>query len=98
MFEQMLIKLQCFAACIMAQCTATSKRSKERCKNWAIRQKNTCRMHGGIAKGPRTRRGRERARLAVLKHGGFSQKSMREYRELMCNRQGFKFYLSNMSN
>jgi hypothetical protein len=33
------------------QCTAKSKRSGERCKNYACRGRGTCRMHGG--KSPR---------------------------------------------
>ncbi len=81
----------------MAQCTATSKRSKEQCKNWAIRRRGTCRMHGGTAKGPRTKRGREHARLAVLKHGGFSQKAMHEYRELMTLIRCSKRFLQSLS-
>src|ERR671933_172565 len=29
------------------RCTATSKRSGTRCRNWAVRGRSVCRMHGG---------------------------------------------------
>ena len=32
------------------QCSATSKRSSCRCKNYACRGRSTCRMHGGTSK------------------------------------------------
>ena len=37
----------------MSQCTATSKRSGERCRNRAVTGRTTCRMHGGtVPAGP----------------------------------------------
>ena len=33
-----------------SQCTARSKRSGCRCKNYACRGRQTCRMHGGVSK------------------------------------------------
>lgn len=33
------------------QCSAHSKRTGERCKNYAVRGKNVCRFHGGRSKG-----------------------------------------------
>jgi len=33
------------------RCTATSKRSGEQCKNWAVPGKNVCRFHGGKSNG-----------------------------------------------
>ena len=29
------------------RCTAKSKRSQQRCKNWAMRERAVCRFHGG---------------------------------------------------
>jgi len=40
-------------------------------------------MHGAGSSGPKTKAGKERSRLAVLKHGGFSQKAMEVHREAM---------------
>ena len=67
----------------MGQCTAKSKRSRQQCRNWAIRHRTTCRMHGGRAKGPRTVAGKERARHAVLKHGGYTKEALAEHKEVM---------------
>ena len=36
----------------MQQCTAHSKRSKARRRNWAVRGKTTCRMHGAFVGPP----------------------------------------------
>lgn len=65
----------------MAECIAKSKRSKKQCKNWVVRGRSTCRIHGGKAKGPRTEKGKELLRLAVFKHGMCSQKAKAERRE-----------------
>lgn len=67
----------------MGQCTATSKRSKQRCRNWAIRKRTTCRMHGGCCRGPRTPEGKERARRAVLKHGEYTKEARAKHKEVM---------------
>ena len=40
-------------------------------------------MHGGTAKGPRTKQGKERARLAALKHGGCTKEARALHREAM---------------
>jgi len=67
----------------MGQCTATSKRSKQQCRNWAIRKRTTCRMHGGLSRGPRTKAGKERARRAVLKHGEYTKEARVKHKEIM---------------
>ncbi len=59
----------------MAQCIAKSKRSKERCLKWAVRGRNTCHMHGGTSRGPRTKIGKDRAHQAALRHGGHTQEA-----------------------
>lgn len=65
----------------MAQCTAKSKRSQKQCERWAVRGKNTCPMHGGKSTGPRTKAGKERSRMARLKHGQYSRVAKNEYRQ-----------------
>ncbi len=67
----------------MAQCTAKSKRSKEQCLKWAVRGRSTCSMHGGTSRGPATRCGKERSRLAVTKHGKYTEKAQLVRREIM---------------
>lgn len=67
----------------MAQCSANSKRSKEQCLRWAVRGSNTCHMHGGRSKGPRTTLGRERSRLAVLKHGRYTKETKAKHCEVL---------------
>lgn len=67
----------------MNQCKAKSKRTGVQCQSWAVNGRTTCRMHGGTAKGPRTKNGKKRSRLAVLKHGGFTKKAKAEYQEAM---------------
>ena len=45
-----------------------------------------CRLHGGLSTGPKTAEGRERCRLARLKHGRYSagaKAEQREYRGLL---------------
>jgi len=67
----------------MGQCTAISKRSKQRCLNWAIRKRTTCRMHVGCSRGPRTQAGKERARRAVIKHGEYTEEAKAKHKEMM---------------
>jgi len=67
----------------MGQCTAMSKRSKEQCQSWALRGRNTCRMHGGTSKGPKTRAGKERVRIASLKDGKYTKQVLAEHNEVM---------------
>jgi hypothetical protein len=46
-----------------------------------------CRLHGGLSTGPKTPEGRNRIRLALLKHGRYTKAAMQERldcRELVC--------------
>ena len=65
----------------MSQCTAKSKRSGVQCLKWAVRGRRTCHMHGGKSKGPKTLGGKERSRLAALKHGGCTKEAFKQYKE-----------------
>jgi len=40
-------------------------------------------MHGGASKGPKTKDGRERSRLAILKHGSHTKEAKAIHREAM---------------
>lgn len=51
------------------QCSATSKRTKNRCGSPAMRGKKVCRMHGGKSTGPKTEAGRKRCAEAKTIHG-----------------------------
>ena len=61
------------------RCQAKSKRSQEQCKKAAIRDKDKCRMHGGVSTGPRTAEGRNRCAAAKTVHGCDTRK-IREIR------------------
>lgn len=67
----------------MGKCSAKSKRSKEQCQKWAVRGRMTCRMHGDTSKGPKTKAGRERSRLAVLKNGNYTKEVRTIHQEAM---------------
>ena len=62
----------------MNQCEAKSKRSGQRCKNWPIRGKNTCRFHGGCSTGPKTSAGKKRVIDTHYKHGYRSKNAIEE--------------------
>ena len=54
---------------ICIQCSAKSKRSQERCRNPAMKGKNTCLHHGGRSRGSITISGRARQIAANTIHG-----------------------------
>lgn len=51
------------------QCQAMSKRSRQRCKAPAMKDKAVCRTHGGRSTGPKTEAGRQRCAEAKTIHG-----------------------------
>lgn len=65
-------------------CQATSKQTKKRCGNFAVRDRNVCHIHGGKTpkhnSGPRTAEGRLRQKNANLKHGLRSKEVIEERR------------------
>lgn len=67
----------------MRQCTARSKRSGKKCLKWALRGRNTCHMHGGKAKGPLTKKGKERARKAAFLHGACTKEARQFHKDSM---------------
>ena len=60
------------------RCKAQSSRTKEQCKNPALKGKKVCKWHGGISTGPRTKEGIQRIREAHLKHGEATKEARQE--------------------
>ena len=60
------------------RCKAQSSRTKEQCKNPALKNKTVCKWHGGMSTGPRTKEGIQRIREAHLKHGERTKESIEE--------------------
>jgi hypothetical protein len=70
----------------LPKCVAKSKQSGSRCKNYAVKNKTVCWIHGGKSKGPSTAKGREKIRKSKTKHGMYSQMAIDErklFRDLM---------------
>ena len=61
------------------QCKATSKRTKQRCRAPAMRNKDVCSAHGGKSTGPRTAAGRQRCAAAKREHGRETRQKRVEY-------------------
>ena len=51
------------------QCNAKSKRTKQQCRNPAIKGKTKCKHHGGRSTGSKTPEGKARQIAANTKHG-----------------------------
>lgn len=60
------------------RCKAMSKRSGEQCKKPAMRGKAVCDFHGGRSTGPKTAKGKDRQRIAVLKTGNYTKEAMED--------------------
>lgn len=67
-------------------CQAKSKQTGNRCKNFAVRTRKVCHIHGGKTpkhnKGPKTRLGKMRQKKASLKHGLRTKKRILESKEM----------------
>ncbi len=81
----------------MSQCTAKSKRSGKQCLKWAVRGRTACHMHGGSSTGPRTKRGKERARQAAFRHGKYTKKARDHHRETMTLIRQSKNFLTTLN-
>lgn len=62
----------------MKQCGAKTRTNEQRPCRQAAMANGRCRFHGGMSTGPRTEKGKKRARAAVLKHGFYTRKSAEE--------------------
>jgi hypothetical protein len=66
------------------QCEGTSRRTKQRCKAPAAKNKTRCRFHGGRKlSGPKTAEGRQRCAEAKLTHGNETRKARSDRAEAM---------------
>jgi hypothetical protein len=63
------------------QCDAKSKRTKQQCRNPAIKGKTKCKHHGGLSTGSRTPEGKAKQIAANTKHG-FETRAVREERSV----------------
>lgn len=74
----------------LPQCAAKSKQSGFRCKNFTVKDKAVCWIHGGKSTGPITTKGREKIRTLKTQHGLYSQDAndeKRRFRALLQNAQ-----------
>lgn len=62
----------------LPNCTAKSKQSGFRCKNFTVKGKAVCWIHGGKSTGPVTAKGRNKIRKLKIKHGLYSQDATNE--------------------
>lgn len=72
----------------LPQCSAKSKQSDSQCKNFAVKSKTVCWIHGGKSTGPSSAKGCEKIQKLKTKHGLYSQNAMAErkrFRELLLN-------------
>jgi hypothetical protein len=68
---------------VCRQCSARSKRTKERCRAPAITGKAVCRAHGGRSTGPRTEEGKQRCATAKVTHGRETRRSRAQRKQEM---------------
>jgi len=61
------------------RCNAKSKRTKQQCRNPAIKGKTKCKHHGGLSTGSKTPEGKARQIAANTKHGN-ETRAIREKR------------------
>ena len=72
----------------LPQCTAKSKQSGIRCRNFTVKGKAVCWIHGGKSTGPITAKGRDKIRKLKIKHGLYSQDAIdeqKQFRKLLLN-------------
>ena len=60
------------------RCKAQSSITKLQCSKPALKGKAVCQFHGGLSTGPKSKEGKERIRVAHLKHGDETQEAKAE--------------------
>ncbi len=63
-------------------CQAQSKQSGMNCKNYSVKGKKVCHIHGGKSTGAKTKKGKQLQRMANWKHGLKSKEAQAEIKEL----------------
>jgi len=59
-------------------CQALSKQSQQQCKNFSVKGKRVCHIHGGKSTGAKTKEGKMRQKMANWKHGLQSKEAREE--------------------
>ena len=77
-----------------ARCGARKRRGLP-CQCPAMRN-GRCRLHGGLSTGPRTPEGRERSRLAHVKHGLYTQEFKAERAAARLALRAFRRWLDGL--
>ena len=62
-------------------CQAISKQSKQQCKNFSVKGKKVCHIHGGKSTGAKSKEGKLRQKNAQWKHGLRSKESKSEAKQ-----------------
>lgn len=80
-------------------CRAKSKQTGNRCRNFAVKNRFVCHIHGGKTPrhnpGPKTEEGKARQRVGSWKHGLRSKEAIAERRAF---REMIKNYKSTLQN
>jgi hypothetical protein len=53
-------------------------------------------MHGGLSTGPKTKKGRELSRLAVLRHGNYTKEARKNHQEALALIRESKSFLYSL--
>lgn len=59
-------------------CQAKSKQSGQQCRNFSVKGKRVCHIHGGKSTGARTVAGKQRQKMASWRHGLNSKEAREE--------------------
>lgn len=68
-------------------CKAKSKQSGIRCKNFVVKGKEVCHIHGGKSTGAKTTKGKIRQKMASWEHG---ERSLEARNENRCIKKAIK--------
>ena len=63
-------------------CQALSKQSRKQCKNFSVKGKRVCHIHGGKSAGAKTKEGKIRQKMANWKDGLRSKEAKAEAKQL----------------